>query len=100
VPPPFNPQDDAIADLTTRTDRMQVIVTVMETDFLAAGDTASAAACVTLKTQLDGLASDATLLAATSRQAFNATARTKLRAFVLNAPAAVRARLLRDPSLG
>lgn len=99
VPPPFNPQDDAIPDLTARTDRMQVVVTVMETDYLAAGDTVNAAACVTLKNQLDALASDAALLATNSRQAFNTAARTKLRAIAQSAPAAVRIRLARDPSL-
>lgn len=95
---PFDPAD-AIPALTAMTDRFQLVVSLMQVDYLAAGDAASATACTAIKAQFDALASDAALTGAASRQAFNTAARAKLRAIAASAPPAVLTRLKRDPNL-
>lgn len=89
----------ATTDITARTDAAQAVLTLMQTDYLTAGDTVNAIACRDLKAKFDALPADPALTGAASRQAFNTAARAKLRAIAASAPPPVLARLKRDPNL-
>lgn len=94
VVPPFLPQS-AMPELRTRRDRLLDVISGMQADYIAAGDLPNALLCRDVKAQLKVIESDPTILATTSRTAFNAAVVTRWKAIASTAPADVRAEFAR-----
>lgn len=93
TPDPTPPEDfrpEVMARLVAMRDQLSVAATGMQTDYLAAGDSANALICRDIKAQLKVIDSDPTLVAATTRAGFRSALRARLNAIAGSAPADVR----------
>jgi hypothetical protein len=94
VVPPFHPQD-ALPELRARRDRLLEVISGMQADYITSSDMTNAGLCRDVKAQLKVIDNDPTILAATSRTAFNSAVLTRWKAIASTASPEVRAEFAR-----
>lgn len=92
---PFDPQGEAMTELTARIDRLLGVISGMQADYIVAGDMTNASLCRDVKAQLTAVKANPVITGAASRADFNAAALTLWRAIAASAPADVRAEFAR-----
>lgn len=94
-PIPFRPQDSALGELKARRDRLLDVISGMQSDYITSADMVNATLCRDVKAQLKSVENDPTILASTSRAAFNSAVLAKWKAIASTASPEVRAEFAR-----